>query len=335
MIITRAPFRIPLGGGGTDLPSYYRNHGGFVFSAGIDKHMYIGVNQPIVDDLVRIKYMKSEVVDSVDGIQHELAREALRLLGFQNAIEVVSVSDVPAGTGLGSSSCYLVGLLNSLHTLKRDFISLQELAEEACRIEIDILKKPIGKQDQYMAAFGGLTVLDIAPDGAVKVRNAKVSRATIDDLERNMLVFYTGLSRNALDILASQSRAAENNEQVVVDSLHRIKEIGLQVLEAFEKADLTRFGLLMDEHWRHKKRLASNVTDARLDELYDLAKRHGALGGKVTGAGGGGFFVFYCEENHARLRSAMEAAGLREMRYRLDFEGTKAISNFLNYRRDF
>ena len=334
MIITRTPFRIPLGGGGTDLPSYYRAYGGFVFSAGIDKYMYICVNQPIVDDLVRMKYSMTEIVKSVDQVRHELAREALRLLGFQNAIEIVSMADVPAGTGLGSSSCYLVGLLNALHTLKRDFISLQNLAEEACHIELDVLKKPIGKQDQYLAAFGGMAVLEIAKDGTVTVKNAKVSRATIHDLEKNMLIFYTGLSRDSLGILAEQSRATEEHEPVVVESLHRIKEIGYRILEAFEKGDLTQFGLLMDEHWQTKKHLSSKVSNPRLDKIYELAKRHGALGGKITGAGGGGFFVFYCEDGAMRLRKALEAEGLREMRYRLDFEGAKVISNFLNYRVD-
>jgi D-glycero-alpha-D-manno-heptose-7-phosphate kinase len=332
MIITRAPFRIPLGGGGTDLPSYYREHGGFLFSAGIDKYMYICVNQPIVDDLVRMKYSQTEIVNTVDEVQHELAREALRLLGFKNAIEIVSMADVPAGTGLGSSSCYLVGLLQALHTLKRDFVPLQALAEEACRIELETLGRPIGKQDQYLAAFGGLSVLDIARDGAVTVRNARVSRATIDDLEKNMLIFYTGQTRSTLDILAGQSRATEEKDPTVVESLHRIKAIGYRILEAFEAGDLTRFGQLLDEHWESKKRLSSKVSDPRLDGLYRLARENGALGGKITGAGGGGFFVFYCEDGAARLRRAMAQEGLREMRYRIDFEGTKVISNFLNYR---
>ncbi len=332
MIITRAPFRIPLGGGGTDLPPYYRRRGGFVFSAGIDKYMYICVNQPIVDDLVRMKYSQTETVKTVDEVQHELAREALRSVGIKHAIEIVSMADVPAGTGLGSSSCYLVGLLHALHTLKRDFVGLAELAEEACRIELETLGKPIGKQDQYLAAFGGLTVLDIAPDGSVSVRNARVSRATIDRLERNLLLFYTGQTRSALDILSGQSAAAARDERAVVDSLDRIKDIGYRVLEAFETGDLDRVGRLMDEHWQAKKRLSARVTDARLDALYELARENGALGGKITGAGGGGFFVFYCEDGGARLRDAMTRAGLREMRYRLDFEGTKVLSNFLNYR---
>ena len=334
MIITRSPFRIPLGGGGTDLPSYYQNHGGFVFSAGIDKYMVICVNQPIVDDLVRMKYSESEVVDSTDQVKHELAREAFRFLGIKNAVEVVSMADVPAGTGLGSSSCYLVALLNALHTLKRDFIPLQDLAEEACHIELEILKKPIGKQDQYLAAFGGLTSLEIDRSGKVTVSNLCISRGIVDDLEKNMLVFYTGLSRNSLDILTGQSQAAQQGNKIVVGSLDQIKEIGYQIREAIQKGNLTDFGLLMDKHWQLKKKLSHKVSNARLDEIYDTAKKNGALGGKITGAGGGGFFVFYCESNTSKLREAMGRCGLREMRYRFDFEGTKVISNFLNYRVD-
>ncbi len=332
MIITRAPFRIPLGGGGTDLPSFYRNHGGFIFSAGIDKYMYICVNQPIVDDLVRMKYSESEVVESTDRVKHELAREAFRALGISNAIEVASMADVPAGTGLGSSSCYLVALLNALHTLKREFVPFHELAEEACRIELEILKKPIGKQDQYLAVYGGVTALEIGTDGQVAVRNVKVSRNILDDLEKNLLIFYTGVSRNSLDILAGQSKATEQGNTVVVESLLKIKEIGYQIRAAIEQGNLTQFGLLIDQHWQLKKRLSNKVSSSRIDEIYAVAKQNGALGGKITGAGGGGFFVFYCEDGASKLRKAMKQCGLREMRYRFDFEGTKVISNFLNYR---
>ncbi|CUS84506.1 GHMP kinases N terminal domain-containing protein [Candidatus Kryptonium thompsonii] len=191
MIITRTPFRITLGGGGTDLPSYYSKYGGFIFAAGINKYMYISVNRPIVDDLVRVKYSKSEIVSHREELQHDIAREAMRMMNIEKGIEIVSMADVPAGTGLGSSSCYAVGLLNALHTMKREFVDLQTLAEEACELEINRLGKPIGKQDQYMAAFGGLTVLDIDKDGTVKVRKARVSDTTIDDLNRNLLMFYT------------------------------------------------------------------------------------------------------------------------------------------------
>jgi D-glycero-alpha-D-manno-heptose-7-phosphate kinase len=255
MIITRTPFRVPLGGGGTDLPSYYSKYGGFIFSAAIDKYMFISINQPVVDDLIRIKYSKSETVASVDEVQHEIVREALRYLGLKKAIEVVSMADVPAGTGLGSSGAYTVGLLNGLHTLKRDSLTLQDLAEEACQIEIDILKKPIGKHDQYLAAFGGLTCLEIEKDGKVSVCSGNISHNTMDELEKNILLFFTGISRDANDILSSQSKATENEDNQVVDTLHRIKEIGYQIKEALEDGNLAKFGYLLDKHWKTKKNL--------------------------------------------------------------------------------
>ena len=332
MIITRTPFRIPLGGGGTDLPSYYSKYGGFIFSAAIDKYMFISINQPIVDDLIRIKYSKSETVSSVDEVQHEIVREALQVLGFKNAIEVVSMADVPAGTGLGSSGAYTVGLLNGLHTLKRESLTLQQLAEEACRIEIDILGKPIGKHDQYLAAFGGLTCLEIEKDGNVKVCNGEISHAIIDDLEKNILLFFTGTSRDANEILSSQSKGAEREDSQIVDTLHRIKEIGYQIKDALESGNLAKFGYLLDKHWHVKKNLSGKISDSKIDRLYEKAKENGALGGKIMGAGGGGFFMFYCEEHGNHLRKAMAEEGLREMRYRFDFEGSKVLINLFNSR---
>ncbi|MDI7259767.1 MAG: galactokinase [Thermodesulfobacteriota bacterium] len=332
MIITRTPFRVPLGGGGTDLPSYYSKYGGFIFSAAIDKYMFISINQPIVDELIRIKYSKSETVSSVDEVQHEIVREILRCLGIKNRIEVTSMADVPAGTGLGSSGAYTVGLLNGLHTLKRESLTLQQLAEEACKIEIDILGKPIGKHDQYIAAFGGLTCLEIEKDGTVKVCNGQISHAVIDELEKNILLFYTGISRDANEILSSQSQAAKEDDNRVVDTLHRIKEIGYQVKEALEDGNLAKFGYLLDKHWQTKKNLSGKISDSRIDRLYEKAKENGALGGKIMGAGGGGFFMFYCEEHRNRLRKAMAEEGLREMRYRFDFEGSKVLINLFNPR---
>ncbi len=330
MIITRTPFRITLGGGGTDLPAYYSRYGGFIFAAAIDKYMFLNVNRPIVDDLVRVKYTRSEIVSHRDELQHEIAREALRLAGIERGVEIISMADVPAGTGLGSSSCYAVGLLNALHTIKRQPVRFQELAEEACKLEIDILGKPIGKQDQYMAAFGGLTVLEIAHNGWVKVSPAHAADSTLDDLQRNLLVFYTGTERSNLDILSEQSRGVSAAEAPVVDSLHAIKEMGHEILEMIESGDLTRFGLTLDKHWQAKKKLSTRVSNPRFDELYSRAKENGALGGKISGAGGGGFFVFYTESRHAPLREAMRAAGLREMRYRFDFEGTKVMANLMD-----
>jgi len=330
MIITRTPFRITLGGGGTDLPAYYSRHGGFIFAAALDKYMFISVNRPIVDDLVRLKYTRSEIVAHRDQVQHEIAREAMRMTGIERGLEITSMADVPAGTGLGSSSCYAVGLLNALHTLLRQPVSYQALAEEACRLEIDLLHKPIGKQDQYIASFGGLTVLEIAREGTVTVSRANVSDSTLDDLQRNLLIFYTGTDRSSLDILSEQSRGAAQPASPVVESLHAIKEMGCRIREFIEEGDLTSFGLLLDQHWQHKKKLSSRVTSPHLDALYQLAKENGALGGKISGAGGGGFFVFYTERDHQKLRNSLRAAGLREMRYRFDFEGTKALVNLMD-----
>jgi len=328
MIITRTPFRFTLGGGGTDLPAYYEKRGGFILAASIDKYLYINVNRPIVDDLIRIKYSLSETVERRDEVRHDIAREAMAMMGIENALEIVSMADVPAGTGLGSSSCYAVGLLHALSHLKREYMPLQTLAERACELEIVRLRKPIGKQDQYMAAFGGIRVLDIAPDGRVAVRNARVDVATLEELNRNLLAFYTRTSRNADEILQTQSRAAREQENRVVENLDKIKEIGFRVLEALERGDLARIGLLFDEHWTIKKKLAAGISSAWLDQVYDTAKGSGALGGKISGAGGGGFFLFYCERDHKKLRAAMAGMGLREMRYRFELEGTKVIADF-------
>jgi D-glycero-alpha-D-manno-heptose-7-phosphate kinase len=330
MIITQTPFRFTLGGGGTDLPSYYEKYGGFIFAAGINKYMFINLNVPIVDNLVRVKYTKNETVSNREELEHNIAKEAMRMMRIEDSLEIVSMADVPAGTGLGSSSCYAVGLLNALHSLKREYIPLQNLAEEACDLEINRLGKPIGKQDQYLATYGGLRVLEIQTDGKVTVRVAKVSDATADDLNRNLLMFYTGTSRTADSILSEQSAGAREEKKNVVESLHYIKEIGYKVLEAVEKGNISDVGLLFDKHWEYKKRISTKMSNSHFDEIYRLAKENGALGGKITGAGGGGFFVFYIEKDHTRFREAMKKLGLREMRYHFDHEGTKILVNFMN-----
>lgn len=328
MIVTRTPFRITLGGGGTDLPSYYSKYGGFIFSAAINKYMFVDVNRPAADDLIRLKYSKSEIVESLNDVQHELAREALRYTGVDKAIEVSSVSDIPAGTGLGSSSCYTVGLLHALHTLKRDYISLVDLAEEDFKIEAEVLNRPIGKQDPYMAAFGGLTVLDIDKDGKTKVRRANVSYETADALNQNMLVFFTGLTRSADSILMEQRKSVEEEKKEVVESMHYIKELGHDILEAMESDNVDEVGRLFHAHWQHKKKISSQMTSERFDKIYETALQNGALGGKISGAGGGGFLTFYVNKNHQNFRKAMKEMGLREMRYRFDFEGSKVLVDF-------
>lgn len=332
MIITRTPFRFTLGGGGTDLPSYYSRFGGLIFAAAIDKYMFISVNRPIVDDLVRVKYSSSEQVESVSELRHELAKAALDHVGIPNAIEIISMADIPAGTGLGSSSCYMVGLLNALYALKRDYRSVTDIAEAACHLEMNVLNKAVGKQDQYLAALGGLPILEIEKDGKVRVRQARIDYVTMDELNRNTLIFYTGTTRNADDILRHQDQSVKNDVTAVTESLHLIKEIGYEIIEALETGNLDRFGLLMDEHWEAKKRLSTKIADERLHRIYDVAKQNGALGGKITGAGGGGFFVFYTNNRHHQLRRAMQSEGLRELRYRFDTEGSRILVNLSDSR---
>ncbi|MBI2995634.1 MAG: galactokinase [Candidatus Melainabacteria bacterium] len=338
MIITRTPFRITLGGGGTDLPSYYNEYGGFVFSVTIDKYMFIHLNTPIVDDLIRVKYSKYEEVSDVKDVQHPLVREALKFMNIKNAIEIQSIADIPAGTGLGSSGAYLVGVLNALHCYKNIPVSAYELAMEACHIEIDVLNEPVGKQDQYTAAFGGLTVLNIEKDGVVKVERPKVSEDIIDELESSLLIYYTHTSRSASQILKEQSTAAKDKESKshnqVVDSLHEIKDIGYKILDAISRGNLDAFGKLMHDHWKAKKRLSNKISSNNIDGIYELGIKNGALGGKVLGAGGGGFLMFYCpKERQSGLTNVMSLKGMRRMRFRFDFDGSKVMMNIFNRRQ--
>jgi D-glycero-alpha-D-manno-heptose-7-phosphate kinase len=329
MIVTRAPLRIPLGGGGTDLPSYYSKYGGFVLSAAINKYVYIGLNRPQVDDLIRVKYSKSETVRTVDEIHHELVREALRLTGVERGIEIVSMADVPAGTGMGSSGSFLVALLRALHAFKREHVPPLQLAEEACRIEIDMVGSPVGKQDQYIAAFGGITCFEIDREGVVTVNPIRMSAHQLDELRNSLLLFYTGMERRALDILEDQKRDTMQSKEEVVESLRRTKELGLEIKEALEAGDLNRFGELMDVHWQNKKRRSTKISDPRIDRWYEVARDNGALGGKLIGAGGGGFLLFYCPNAHkGQLRRTMAAEGLREMPFEFDFEGAKVLVDF-------
>ena len=334
MILTRTPFRVTLGGGGTDLKSYYSKHGGFIFSFTLDKYMYITLKKAFADDLIRVKYSESETVEKIEDLKHEIARVCIQKVGFSKGIEIASMADIPSGTGLGSSSTYTVGLLSALHNLKRDFISVQDLAEEACEIEIDILKKPMGKQDQYLAAYGGFLVMEISKDGSVKVKNANISLSTLDDLKQNLMIFYTGKRRLNKTILGQQDQASRNNETQVMESLNYIKESGYKILESVESGNITDLGILFDEHWKYKKKMAQGISSPELDQIYELAKENGAIGGKISGAGGGGFFTLYCEDNKSKLREAMKKAGLRELTFDFDFEGTKVLGNFMNYSSD-
>lgn len=325
MIITRSPLRISLGGGGTDLPSYYREHGGFVVAAAIDKYVYITLHQTFVEELI-IKYSRMERVTSVDDVQHPLIREALRLASVGAPhLEITSMADMPAGTGLGSSGSFTTALLKALHTLKKNLVHAQELAEQACRIEIDILAEPVGKQDQYIAAFGGITCFGFLPNDEVEARPLKIAVETLYDLEDNLLLFFTGYSRTASDVLREQDTKTRQADRDMIANLHFVKALGLRSREALEAGHLARFAELMNVHWEHKKQRSAKMSNDRIEQWYRLALGNGALGGKVVGAGGGGFLMFYAEDK-ARLRAAMRDAGLPEVRFRFDFEGTKVVA---------
>jgi len=328
MIVTRTPFRVSLGGGGTDLPSYYSQHGGFIVSAAINRYVYIMLNRRF-EDSIRVSYSQTEIADCADQVEHPIVREALKFVGLDRHLEIVSIADLPANTGLGSSCSFTVGLLNALHALKREHVPLDELAEEACHIEIDRLGEPIGKQDQYMAAFGGITCMEIDREGGVRPYSLTVADDVVQELENSALIFYTGIKRSASEVLSGQSKAAQDGDPRVVAALHMIKEIGHEIKDALERGDLTRFGQLLDEHWQVKRNLSEKVSNDAIDAWYETARANGALGGKLMGAGGGGFFMFYCPNgNKPRLREALTAQGLRELRIGIDFEGSKVLVNF-------
>lgn len=332
MIITRTPFRITLGGGGTDLPSYYEKHGGFIFAMGINKYMYILVNRQIVDEKVRLHYTRAEEVEHASQLKHELARVALLRHGFDKRIEISSLADVPAGTGLGSSSCYMVGLITALRAYKRDLVPLRDVAEEACDLELNVLGKRIGKQDQYMAAYGGLTVLDIAKDGKVAVTEVSLGESAMANLIGNSHIYYTGQHRGAVDILSDQDaamvKATTAQPNVVQDSLSAIKDLGYRILDSVKSQNFDEFGLLLHEHWLSKRRMSSRISNDVWDRLYDdVRTEFGVLGGKIIGAGGGGFLMLYCPKNPAKLEKYMADCGMPRIHYGIDSQGSTVVGN--------
>jgi len=325
MIITRSPLRVSLGGGGTDLPSYYREHGGFLVAAAIDKYIYITQHRTFQPEII-VKYSKLERVTAVDQIEHPIVREALKLTGVTDLHhELTSMADIPGGTGLGSSGSFTTALLKALHTHKRNLVSPADLAEQACDIELNKLGEPIGKQDQYIAAIGGITAFTFHKDGRVEYRPCKISEETLFNLEDNLLLFFTGYSRSASNILKDQNERSKANDQAMLDNLHFTKDLGHQSLAALESGHLDEFARLMDVHWQRKKARSAGMSNDRINQWYDHARNHGALGGKLIGAGGGGFLMFYADDK-ARLRHAMREQGLQEVRFRFDFEGTKVVA---------
>jgi D-glycero-alpha-D-manno-heptose-7-phosphate kinase len=325
MIITRSPLRISLGGGGTDLPSYYREHSGLVIAAALDKYVYITLHQTFAQELI-IKYSRLERVGSVGEVEHPLIREALKLTGVEAPyLEITSMADIPAGTGLGSSGSFTTALLRALHTLKKNLVHPHELAEQACHIEIDILREPVGKQDQYIAAFGGLTCFRFLPNDQVEAWPLKMDTDTLYSLEDNLLLFFTGYSRPASEILREQDTKSQQNDREMIANLHFVKELGRESKEALETGDLERFAELMNSHWEYKKQRSAQMSNGEIDRWYALGRENGALGGKLIGAGGGGFLMFYAADK-VHLRRAMREAGLQEVRFRFDFEGTKVVA---------
>ena len=324
MIIARSPLRISLGGGGTDLPSYYKQHEGFLVSAAIDKYIYVAINKPFNKGGI-FRYSSMENSQDVDSIKHPIIREALKLFDEKNLqIEISSMADIPAGTGLGSSGSFTTALLKALYVYNRRYLSQQDLAELACFIEIEKLREPIGKQDQYIASVGGISSFAFHKDDTVTYSALNLPSKTLYQLEDNLLLFFTGFSRSASEILKDQKIRSDNNEDEILNNLHYTKDIGYKSKKALEEGDLISFGELMHEHWQHKKNRSSSMSNEKINEWYELALTNGAIGGKVVGAGGGGFLMFMAKDPE-KLRQAMGKEGLEEVRFRFDFEGTKIV----------
>jgi D-glycero-alpha-D-manno-heptose-7-phosphate kinase len=324
MIIARSPLRISLGGGGTDLPSYYREHEGFLLAAAIDKYVFVTVMRPFTPGIF-LKYSNLEHVNQISEIKHPIIREVLAMEGPEvPQVEITTLADIPSGTGLGSSGSFTTALIKAVYAHRRKLILPQELAELACHVEIDRLQEPIGKQDQYIASYGGLTSFTFHKDNRVTAKPLKISRETLHDLEDHLLLFFTGFSRSAGGILMDQELRTQKNDAEMLKNLHYVKEMGLRSRVALESGNGEGFGKIMHEHWEHKKKRSGGMSNPRIDEWYELGMKNGAVGGKLVGAGGGGFLMFYTSDRN-RLRQVMTKAGLEEVRFRFDFEGTKIV----------
>jgi D-glycero-alpha-D-manno-heptose-7-phosphate kinase len=327
VIVSRAPVRFSLGGGGTDLPAYSDRFGGFVVSAAIDKYVYVTANKRFYRD-IRLAYSKTEIVPSNDAIEHPIFREALKMLQIDQSIELTSVADLPANSGLGSSSAFTVALLNALHTYKREFVSSRQLAEEACEIEMNRLVEPVGRQDQYISAFGNVTAFTFHTNGEVEVDPVPVKDEVLDELEQNLVIVFSGVERPANVILEEQGERIRSLDDKVIERMHGIQAIGREVHRLLIDGDVDRYGELLHEHWKKKRKLASSMTDEMIDEHYREARKAGALGGKLMGAGGGGFFMFYTRPaDKRRVLEAMTARGLRQLRFRFDLDGARIVAN--------
>jgi len=324
MIITRSPLRISLGGGGTDLPSYYQKFGGFLIAGAIDKYVYVTVMRPFTPGIF-LKYSQLEKAETVDEVHHPIIREAIRMLDFKTPqVEITTLADIPSGTGLGSSGSFTTALLKALHAHRRRLLLPDELARLACEIELGKLKEPIGKQDQYIAAYGGITCFEFNVDDSVNAYPLPINIDTLYELEDNLLLFFTGFSRSASTILKDQDKRSKEMDQEMLANLHYVKELGLRSKDALIAGRSSEFGALLHDHWEHKRKRSKGMSNPKIDEWYELGMKNGGLGGKLVGAGGGGFLMFYAEDRN-RLRRVMSKAGLEEVRFRFDFDGTKTL----------
>lgn len=324
MIIIQTPLRISLFGGGTDFPSYYSHQGGCVLSSAIDKYIFVSIKQRF-DEKLRIGYTRTEMVDSVDEIQHELIRESLKMTGLTGGVEITTMGDIPAGSGLGSSSTVTVGALHAMYSFMNELVPAERLAREACKIEIDKLGKPIGIQDQYIAAYGGLKFIEFSTSGQVITSPLILDPLIKRRLDENLLLFFTGMTRKADRILAEQ----KTNIQDKLSVLGEMKQMAYQARDEIRKGNIDAIGELLHESWQLKKQLASKISNGTIDDWYKEARNAGALGGKITGAGGGGFLLLYCPlEKREAVRTALRH--LRELPFRLEPDGSKVI---FNYRR--
>lgn len=330
MIVSRAPFRISLGGGGSDLPSYYKDFGGFILSAAIDKYINVAIIKNAVDNKIRVRYSKHEEVDRIHELEHDLVRNALSEFGITKNIEITSISEIPSGTGLGSSGTFLVSLLNSLNEITHRKVSRYDIAEQACHIEMNLADHAVGKHDHYLATFGGFTSLEIDRDGKVQVSSLNMSSTTIEEFRKKIMLFYTGNKRSSRDILQEQKDGSVSKDSAMIDSLHKTVEIGREIKTTLEKGDIDEFGFLLDKHWENKKKRSTDISNNDINNWYNIAKKNGANGGKIMGAGGGGFFMFCCPDERFRykLRTSLQKEGLIEMLYNFDYDGVKTIGKF-------
>jgi D-glycero-alpha-D-manno-heptose-7-phosphate kinase len=324
MIISRTPLRISLGGGGTDLPSYYTKSGhGFLIAAAISKYVYIAVNHNFESDIL-LKYSQVERCREIEDVQHPLLRECLRATGVTHSVEISSMADIPTGTGLGSSGSFTVGVLKALKMYRHQTAANEHLASEACRIEIDILQEPVGKQDQYIAACGGINAFTFHGNGAVDINALALDPLTRAQLDENLLLFYTGVRRSASEVLAEEQSGSTVSRKMVAENLDDTREIGYRTAEVLQSGDLTSFGRLLTDQWKLKLARQPNAIHQQVDEWIRIGLESGALGGKLVGAGGGGFLLFYSDRK-TELRSAMSHCGLVEVPFSIDYEGSTIL----------